>query len=1078
MSHDLVVGLCDPGNDPFWLQVKDAIYQTARRLGIQLVPIDSSVPGDAQGPAAQLAVVEELLALELHAVVNWSWPEQLALPILEAGLPIVHLSETAISHPLAVSPFGLYDVAWLAADHLAVHLGGQGHVLVVGGLCQPGLPDDGRSRLAGVAAACARYPGIRYTHAPSTWNATARPMIEAAVHDLAAPPAGIIALSDSLALMAASALSTRGFAVKEAPLAEQIPIVGINGDPIALAAITRREMLATVETDPYALGEQAAELAYLAAQHRPLPAHYPFTYQLITTQNVAAVASDRLLATAALPSHLVEELGEISQQRRLQLQTSLAISHRIGSLLEPDALVQEVTDIIRTHYGYDRALLYSWDPERQLLKLAGTPRAAFAAKDQGLEPPGLLAQALFGDEAIFIPNTRRSLRFAEDPQWPDVHARAVLPVRLGGVVVGLLDLHCTAPSSHLGREQLTELAALAGQLGIAMQNAQLYRRQSEIRAAAEKMESAKTQFMANVSHELRSALTGILVQATALSALPHLDEAAAQSLATGLARIRISAADLIKLSGDLLDLAQVEVGSPALTPVLVDLCTLLTELLPVQGGQQPQGVLQVQGTLVLPPRLPLISADIACLRQGFDALFDHIRRLSAPAPAAAPCLSAGASVDLPHIHVWVRSASTAVMPSVADGRHVWQSELGLTLARRFFALVGGSLAVDAGVGDTLSFHIRLPLPTLAEAGAKAESRQPSLLLAIASGGDSVLPDPALAGAAFCCLQNTADLDMLLQEVAPGALLWDAEQATAADWDLLLAVRQRRELQHLPFLLYAPAASAGDEEAGRTPVRGQSLRAAIAEFCPTTASKSVLIVEPDRALCRTYTSVVERSLPGVPAAVAVGVAEAAALLRQAAPGLVILEPQLGDCDGLKLLDQLRTASTAPGCPVLLLTCRPLDPLLLARLAQLGPVLYAGKSILTPDELAALVVRTFSAPETLSPRTSDLVKQAIYYIQQHFDKPLNRSDVADAIAVSENYLSQIFRQEMGISLWDYLNRQRINHARHLLDSTTLNITGVAAAVGIYDPAYFSRIFHKQTGLSPSAYRVAAQRLSSAN
>ena len=108
---------------------------------------------------------------------------------------------------------------------------------------------------------------------------------------------------------------------------------------------------------------------------------------------------------------------------------------------------------------------------------------------------------------------------------------------------------------------------------------------------------------------------------------------------------------------------------------------------------------------------------------------------------------------------------------------------------------------------------------------------------------------------------------------------------------------------------------------------------------------------------------------------------------------------------------------------------------------------------------------------------VVKQAIFYIQRHFDQPLNRSDVAEAISVSENYLSQIFRQEMGISLWDYLNRQRINHAQHLLESTTTSVTEVAAAVGIYDPAYFSRIFHKQTGLSPSAYRVAAQRLPSA-
>ena len=129
--------------------------------------------------------------------------------------------------------------------------------------------------------------------------------------------------------------------------------------------------------------------------------------------------------------------------------------------------------------------------------------------------------------------------------------------------------------------------------------------------------------------------------------LPRPDEAAAQTLATGLARIRITAADLIKLSGDLLDLAQVEVGSPALAPVLVDLRTLLAQLLPDTR----------QGSLQLPPRLPLISADLACLRQGFDALLDHIRRLDAAAPAAAPCLAAGAAVDLPFVHVWLRTGS-------------------------------------------------------------------------------------------------------------------------------------------------------------------------------------------------------------------------------------------------------------------------------------------------------------------------------------------------------------------------------------------------------------------------------------
>ncbi len=1049
MSHDLVVGLSDPGNDPFWLQVKDAIYQKAKHLPIQLVPISSSLPAAAQGMAAQLAVVEELLALELHAVVNWAWPEQLALPVLEAGLPIIHLSETEICHPLAVSPLGLHDAAYLAASHLAERLYGRGQVLVIGGMCQPGLPDDGRSRLEGIQAAFAHYPGIQFVHAGSTWNASAQPMVYAALQNLAAPPDGIIALSDSLALMALDAARNLGFLARQVSVVEQIAIVGINGDPLALSAITRGEMIATVETDPYALGERALELAYLAAQHAPLPAHYPFVYQLITAQNVAAVAAKRLIATAALPSHLVEEVDQIAQQRRLQLQTSLAISRRIGSLLDPDALVQEVADIIRTHYGFDRAFLYRWDHERQTLMLAGAPLVPFAPADQVLESSGLLAQALFGDEAIFIPNTRRSLRFAEDPLWPDIHARVLLPIRLGGSVVGLLDLHCTHASSHLGHEQLSELRSLADQLGVAMHNVQLYLRRSETRAAAEKLESVKAQFMANVSHDLRSALTAILDDAVLPPAASNLDSPAAHALAASLERIHTSAMDLLKLTGDLLDLSQIEIGEPALSPVLLDLSAVLAQLpVPLPSGDAGEPA-RCHPHLQLPSRLPLILADPPCLHQGIGALFNYVRRIGASPQSAGPVvddLVVGADVDLPFVHVWLCTGHDPSSPLGANRQHTWGAEVSFTLARRFFALLGGSLAVQTDPRGMLSFHIRLPLPTLSDLPASAEPQHSVLVLAISSIGaaHADLTGSLLASEAVRSLQSPAQLEDLLQHTRPGALLWDAAHAAAADWDLLLAVRQHPQLQRLPFLLYAPPAEAGDPSAGPALVRGRSLSATIAELCPATASKSILIVEPDHTLARAYTTLIERSLPGVPVAVAGSACEASSALQNTPPALLILDPQLPDCDGLDLVEQLRADEEMRHSPVLVLTCRPLDAELLARFACLSPVVFAGKYILTPEELAALIARALAGAETLPSRTSDMVKQAVFYIEQHFDQPLNRSDVADAIAVSENYLSQIFRQEMGISLWDYLNRLRINHARHLLQSSALSITGVAAAL----------------------------------
>jgi AraC-like DNA-binding protein len=462
-----------------------------------------------------------------------------------------------------------------------------------------------------------------------------------------------------------------------------------------------------------------------------------------------------------------------------------------------------------------------------------------------------------------------------------------------------------------------------------------------------------------------------------------------------------------------------------------------------------------------------------------EALLNYIRRTGASLQSAGHVLDdlvVGADVDLPFVHVWLCIGHDSSSPLGANRQHTWGAEVSFTLARRFFALLGGSLAVQTDPGGMLSFHIRLPLPTLSDLPASGEPQHSVPVLVISSIGaaHADLPGSLLASDAVRSLQSPAQLEDLLQHTRPGALLWDAAHAAAADWDLLLAVRKHQQLQRLPFLLYAPPAEAADPSAGPALVRGRSLSATIAELCPATASKSILIVESDHTLARAYTTLIERSLPGVPIAVAGSAGEASSALQHALPSLLILDPELPDCDGLDLVEQLRADEETRHSPVLVLSCRPLDAELLARFAYLSPVVFAGKYILTLEELAALISRALAGAETLPSRTSDMVKQAVFYIEQHFDQPLNRSDVADAIAVSENYLSQIFRQEMGVSLWDYLNRLRINHARHLLQSSALSITGVAAAVGIFDPAYFSRIFHKQVGLSPSAYRVNAHRI----
>ncbi|MGQ9494492.1 MAG: helix-turn-helix transcriptional regulator [Anaerolineae bacterium] len=72
------------------------------------------------------------------------------------------------------------------------------------------------------------------------------------------------------------------------------------------------------------------------------------------------------------------------------------------------------------------------------------------------------------------------------------------------------------------------------------------------------------------------------------------------------------------------------------------------------------------------------------------------------------------------------------------------------------------------------------------------------------------------------------------------------------------------------------------------------------------------------------------------------------------------------------------------------------------------------------------------------------------------------------VSPNHLTRCFRQETGLTPVAYLNRYRIQQAKELLKRTDSTITRIATEVGFSDGSYFARVFQREEGVSPSAYR----------
>jgi AraC-like DNA-binding protein len=101
-------------------------------------------------------------------------------------------------------------------------------------------------------------------------------------------------------------------------------------------------------------------------------------------------------------------------------------------------------------------------------------------------------------------------------------------------------------------------------------------------------------------------------------------------------------------------------------------------------------------------------------------------------------------------------------------------------------------------------------------------------------------------------------------------------------------------------------------------------------------------------------------------------------------------------------------------------------------------------------------------------STLALKAVEYITENYDKDIAVTDIASALFISNIYLSQIFKNKMGISVIKYLINYRIEQAKKLLAETDDMIYVISEEVGFHEFRHFSKTFKKITGLTPAQYR----------
>lgn len=99
---------------------------------------------------------------------------------------------------------------------------------------------------------------------------------------------------------------------------------------------------------------------------------------------------------------------------------------------------------------------------------------------------------------------------------------------------------------------------------------------------------------------------------------------------------------------------------------------------------------------------------------------------------------------------------------------------------------------------------------------------------------------------------------------------------------------------------------------------------------------------------------------------------------------------------------------------------------------------------------------------------IVETALGYIESNFREKITLDILAEECFTNKYHLSHLFTRVQGMSIGKYILGKRIGEAKRLLGDPSLPIEQVAERAGFYDPGYFCRVFKKETGVPPSAYR----------
>ncbi len=657
------------------------------------------------------------------------------------------------------------------------------------------------------------------------------------------------------------------------------------------------------------------------------------TLQIIGNSISVAIERQRLLYEA--------------QRRAIELQTAAEIARDTTSTLSQEILLDRIVNLLKDRFGYYHCSIFLLDETNTYAVIQESTGEAGKLMKQNKHKLAVGSKSVIGTciasgQVVIVNDANLSPVFYPNPLLLETRSEMGIPLKIGGRIIGALDLQSTAINAF-SENEVAVIKILSDQISVAIENARAYALSQQAVQEMRELDRVKSQFLANMSHELRTPLNSVIGFSRVI--LKGIDGPINKVQEQDITSIYNSGMNLLNMINEILDLSKIEAGKMELQLEDINIAEVIHKAVSTATGLIKDKPIQLIEKL--PDNLPSVKADSIKIGQVvLNLLSNAIKFTDKGTVTIEAALSQGANLNA-ELKILVSDTGTGIAP--ADQAKLFQrfsqvddsptrktggTGLGLSISRSLIELHGGKIGLQSSEpGKGSVFFFTLPLSHfIIGLDASQAGHGENVILSIDDDPQVIaLYERYLKNYGFevVGLTNPARSVEKAVELKPFAITLDIMMPQVDGWQVLQDLRQDERTRDIPILVCSileeeeKGFSLGASEYLVKPFLQGDLINAIRRIHKDDSALQVLIIDEDQNDLKLVKKMVEGE-PGFHPILAQGGKTALEILNNLTPDLIILDLFMSDMNGFELLDRFKSEPRWSQIPVILLTGADLTP----------------------------------------------------------------------------------------------------------------------------------------------------------